>query len=856
MTVVTKRTGVLLGVWLGVAACADIDAWDEGECGNNVVEPDDGEDCDLVADPALGDDLVCGPPDGGAQQCRYVCDGAECPIGWACEDDGICRPPSGEFEADDEPVVRLAAQQIALHDVLGAEEAELVTRMQGDVFVFATDDDVFEPAIQVSLPHARGDLSFADIDGDEHTDLLAPAVSRALGDDATPRVHALRAEPDRWVTAIVPQRLAPEPILTSVAVDVGPDGGQTSLQLVADDDGGLALRIEADGCGATGPGTRLSLPDPVEPPPPTPVGLELAGVPHVAIAGTDATSVGVYTLVDPCNQAPILAQSVALPEPLGPRGCLALDIDADGDTDLACAVASGLAVAISDGTALASEASVGAVGSDALADLPAGQPRACEPTTSVLAATDLDGDGDTDLVTSHGIFVATPSSYARVYARESGDAWGEAVVGDFDRDGRADIVATVLSADAGCTSVQLTALVPTQGAYGSRLVRGGTLAHDLVVGDFDGDDIDDVAAVVPDTEDTRVAVYFGDTKEALEDLTSVGGFASVSSIATLRSQADAPINVDRIDDLMIVSEAGEFTTLVTGTSTRALLSPLVPPNPPGDRGRRSAQVLAGALRPTTAGTSDDAPPPDVLALYGPRAWLYRGDDVHHGDDPVVLDLGGTGLRPDCTSWAHGPASERGALLVGIDGHVPRIAEVEVACDLAVPPTAVLARLDDAGVLQTAALAVPGDPRRPTATSIVDLDLDGRDDVLVHFSHAGAVRSGSVWWLPAADPATSAGAALQPLVADVDVLAATILNADADIHPELALWTSDGLRIADFDPAREPSLEVSDVLVEATQSITGDEIVGLAAGDLDGDGLDDLALLVGDAIYLFPAVPRT
>ena len=88
-----RASGLLLA--LSAAACAELEALDPEACGNGVVEPQVGEDCDGRVDPALGEDLECGSEDAGGQACRYVCDGAECPIGWTCEDDGICRAPSG-----------------------------------------------------------------------------------------------------------------------------------------------------------------------------------------------------------------------------------------------------------------------------------------------------------------------------------------------------------------------------------------------------------------------------------------------------------------------------------------------------------------------------------------------------------------------------------------------------------------------------------------------------------------------------------------------------------------------------------------------------------------------------------------
>lgn len=835
------------------SGCADIDGHDVDECGNNVVELDAGEDCDLIADPALGDDLVCGPPDGGAQQCRYVCDGAECPTGWACEDDGICRPPSGTFEAEDDPVFRIAAEQIALYNLVGEDEAELVTRLQGDLFVFATDDEVFEPAIELTVPNIRGDLFFADIDDDEHVDVLAPAVSHALSDDAAPRVHVMRAEPERLVTAVAPQELAGARILAAVPVTVTADGGQAPLFAVRSADGGVALQVRSDDCGDAGDGSRLELGVSDDAALHLTVAPILGDVPHAIVSVAGTSTVTVVSLTTPCSTAPAVVATVGMPSPATADGCTSLDMDGDADLDLLCHVAEGLAVASNDAGVL-TDASPAGPGFDALDDLPAGQPRACAPNRRILAAADLDADGDTDLVTPHGVFMSTgPGTFNRVYARESGDAWGEVVAGDFDRDGRDDLVASILRDDAECAPVQLTALTEAKGSYSPRLVQGGSLAHDLVVADFDGDDIDDLAAVRPEADETRIAVFFGDTKEALEDATSVGGFSSVTALVALRSRRDAPINPDQIGDLAIVSEDGEFITLATGTTHRAFLSPLAPaPAPPG-LGHRHAHVLAGPLTPTP----DDVPPAtDVLALFGTTAWLYRGDDVHHGDDPVALSLDGTGLRTECATWARGGPAPGGALIVGVDGHRPRTAEVDVPCDLQVAPSVLLGRIGgSADAPSWTAEVVTGLPgRRPTAVFVVDFDQSGREDVLIRFAQTDSTTRGAVLWLrdpePGAVPDT-----LESLAPELDILAAALIDADADPAEELALWTPEGLRLVDYDPSGEAKPTISEVVLDAPRALGPGDAVSLVSGDLDGDALDDLALLLGDAVYLYPAVPR-
>jgi hypothetical protein len=78
---------------VAVGACADLAPIQPDVCGNGVVEPDNGEDCD---DPH---DKSCGAP-GTPEACRYKCTPGgdpQCPTGkgYGCGVDGICRAPQG-----------------------------------------------------------------------------------------------------------------------------------------------------------------------------------------------------------------------------------------------------------------------------------------------------------------------------------------------------------------------------------------------------------------------------------------------------------------------------------------------------------------------------------------------------------------------------------------------------------------------------------------------------------------------------------------------------------------------------------------------------------------------------------------
>lgn len=85
-----SRVGFALFLALAVG-CADLQILSTDTCGNRVLEADKAEECD-------GEE-GCGAP-GGEHACRYVCPllrDSDCPGGFGCGADGVCRAPTGTF---------------------------------------------------------------------------------------------------------------------------------------------------------------------------------------------------------------------------------------------------------------------------------------------------------------------------------------------------------------------------------------------------------------------------------------------------------------------------------------------------------------------------------------------------------------------------------------------------------------------------------------------------------------------------------------------------------------------------------------------------------------------------------------
>ncbi len=124
MAVLTLGCGLAL-------ACRQPDNPPRDECGNGIVEPAIGEDCEPV-----GDAEACGAVGAGAQACRLVCTTNSCPPGYRCGVDEICRSPClgaqddrvcSPFAALSTDVTTAEIADVRLVDVAGDGRPELLT---------------------------------------------------------------------------------------------------------------------------------------------------------------------------------------------------------------------------------------------------------------------------------------------------------------------------------------------------------------------------------------------------------------------------------------------------------------------------------------------------------------------------------------------------------------------------------------------------------------------------------------------------------------------------------------------------------------------------------------------------------
>lgn len=109
----------------GGASCASLPDIQAGTCGNGVVEPDHGEDCDNTSLNDAGK-AACYPP-GSAAACHFDCSGTDCPAGFQCGVDFVCRQPSGRFVETGHPV-QIEADRLFSGDFDGDGLGDVVTQ--------------------------------------------------------------------------------------------------------------------------------------------------------------------------------------------------------------------------------------------------------------------------------------------------------------------------------------------------------------------------------------------------------------------------------------------------------------------------------------------------------------------------------------------------------------------------------------------------------------------------------------------------------------------------------------------------------------------------------------------------------
>ncbi len=554
-------------------ACANLPPIASDVCGNGVVEP--GEDCDTFAPDAAS---RCREP-GSVAACHLDCaprdDGPRgaCPPNWGCQSDGICRPPTGEFE----PVVSSGSGRgswLLAADFDGDQRADALSLEPiNDIGTTRMEFVYFNGSGQVSelrpFPKPLGSPVSRDVDGDGSADIAF--AERGIG--------LLRGRADR---GFIPDTFAAYRLPARAVRMFG-----VSEEVIDQASPIVALTTLDDVPGIYAPEASLqslrrigALPAPVE---------DLAGEPAVGDVFEDREASPcrelVYALararefriVDLCTRdesgallwrEQVSETVVQLPAKLrielAPR---LLDVDLDGHLDVLLGAGGQSLVAYGDG------ASVGTPQYLELSALAEVEDVAPGAWPLPLAVGDVSGDGAPDFVFPSGLYVSYVGPDAKlrydVSYVNTGAAWTQAVIQDFNRDARLDVVA------ASASGLNIDFFNGQGGRYlpASSLPSGAPVEY-LISGDFDGDSIEDVAfAERPPSagKPSSIRVAFGKSAGPPEAPVAIASVHGVEQLGVLRELGIASIVVASSDGSG--DERSGALTLLAGSPDRLPLAP-------------------------------------------------------------------------------------------------------------------------------------------------------------------------------------------------------------------------------------------------------------------------------------------
>ena len=849
---------------LALGGCRAFPEITSGECGNRVVEA--GEDCDFFAQS--GND--CRPPE-AVGACHFDCSPnamgvrRACPAGFGCEENDVCRRSVNAFEPVSNPVPG-GYRSLEVGDFDGDGRADVVALdMRGGKSGLTRLDIHYYD--QQGQPSAT--FNFAESIAGPAIFTQESAGSREGIVVARDGFGVMLGERDRTLSPDVrPTYFLPLSRMAVVPVSDRNIEHTTPLVVLADNDAGVDLSVP--GVGAALLTKMASYPHTLADLEPLVKGPLFVGDEHpcddLVLAAVGAGEVSVFQFCERASGSSVLryrdgALVLTLELPGGAvlnAGPQIADIDGDGHADLLVSSDGALFVAFGDGASLSPLTPFELKAFDFISG--ATEPVPPSELPRPLAAGDFTGDGRADLVDPRGLWVSmtVPGVSGNVFRKvheNEGVPWTEAKIADVTADGKPDVIAsstgqTALAVFTGTGTERPNALV----------VSTTHPAEQLTLGDFDSDQAQDVAFIErgagPAGED-EFLIAFGGSFESLSEPVQGGHAGGVWDLTVLPDSAD-----DLRSDLAIIhaladeeGTTGSAMSIVQSSTHRNFLSPvqLEYVNDEGNvQGAVAVAVTAGRFR-DPAGVDalalayHDEVHDDVVSWY-PELWFLpdlssRASTVvplGWGLDPrlvpAVLDKGGddsgtvlarlaagdvTGDGIDEIAIAAPIEAHRRCLIVlaEVSGAAPRLEALpSVVLDepCAVAPSLRVADLDADGAADLV-LAMGG------------LDVDGRLVALWNDGHGGFD----------ANEATTVAAS------EMGVRAFTVYQDDASGTPRIAYVSEHSAHVVESRGRERAFAPVAEVpnLIAAT---------GIAAGDLTGDGLVDLAVADAGWIQLFQA----
>lgn len=875
--------------------CAPLDVISENVCGNRVLDP--GEDCDSLepfVDAQNGYKGTCVSA-GQPNECRFpVCDTtkgcAACPTGFLVGLDGICRRPSGQF-LDPAIPVTITGIRPRIVDLDGDHEKDLMVDAQ-DSEEFAFIQGGIVRGIH-SIPKAlHASAAIGELRGSPNTpDIVIPTGTATLDGFALFR-GTVSGPPEAYTFPVYdvggPFRVVP--ISSSVLGDPShPDAFNAGL--LVDCAGGMNTHKICSGAQVTGYSVLL----PAQTAPDTwrrTAGMDLANAfPHaagparlfalpfkngddacvdtvIAAVGEDADKI---RLIRPCATPTVPKEIVTQPILPGPYGsCKVLNLmtSKKGNNEkvgvtLACPT--GVEFASID-YPMANTPTLRSGCPSGLACDVAPLQVDCGPEVQkvrrVLATGDFNGDGIDDYAATDGIYfgdgIDDPAfTDPGGVPDQPGDfaCWAQALATDLNADGIVDLAA-IPPGEAGINIV----LGSKSSILASTVLGTEVTVIDAAIADFDGDGTKDIAIgldadsgeTCEDQSPSDVAVLFGRAQGFPEEARTIGHVSALAQLGAGVLYKDATgLASDGIADLAAISQSAvpgcEITSgsVFAGSATRSIVTPF------NELVRaRSALVPPIDIKAVTIA--------DVALADGPEIGIL----LNTGDNKSVVDIITTSDAPALVTNNCAPSTTQISQcenLLELPGITTVTAAAMASIDSRVA-TAVAPDLSELVVVAmyngpTAAATLlkpikPGFQAARIDLVVGDFDGDGTKDLAVIAFDRDKPKSNSTNTFVQifhSDQIVDGGAGCNlRLDSDLEKIVGIApldigLGASVVVASQKQVWRYPGIDHACNTTEKFSIPSSPDVALPLGDG----DIQSVATGDLNGDGIDDVAICARD-----------